>query len=522
MTLLESPIVAVTVFPDRARITRRGSVHLSGGQQKVVFGPLPQGLLRDSVRVAGDGPATVLGVDVVTRRRPVPVDAEVAELEERIRAIDASVASLDDADAVAKSRERFLGRIAMRSAATYAAGDINAAARFADDLDAQLSDVKQGVRQRVRERQLLGKEHEAAQRRMADLRGRSLPDELVAEVGLEVAEEADLRLELSYVTVGAGWHSTYDLRLAGEQLTLTWFGMVAQHTGEDWPECELKLSTARPGAALEVPELDPWYLDRVRPSPPPRPLSYAMDAAAMPPATGAMQPVAAEAAVFRPAAKRAAVQDQVAEVDQGPTAATYTPTRPVAVPADGTDHRATLATFELEAKLDHVTAPVRAAEATLRATIRNSSSHTLPQAVASLFHEGDFVGSALIEAWAPQEERELALGVDDRVRVERELTKRSATKAALGSARRVDAEYEITVANHSPRPIKVTVLDQLPVSRDAQITVRETLVKPDPSERDDLGVITWHAGLEPFARASFHLGFRVESAKGVDLTGWRD
>jgi hypothetical protein len=114
------------------------------------------------------------------------------------------------------------------------------------------------------------------------------------------------------------------------------------------------------------------------------------------------------------------------------------------------------------------------------------------------------------------------LGVDDRVRVERELVKRGATKAALGSARRVDAEYEITVANHSPRSIKVTVLDQLPVSRDGQITVRETLVKPDPSERDDLGIVTWKAELEPFARATFHLGFRVESAKGVDLAGWRD
>ncbi|HZM82875.1 MAG TPA: DUF4139 domain-containing protein [Candidatus Limnocylindrales bacterium] len=521
MTLLEAPIVAVTVFPDRARITRRGAARLPAGQQKVAFGPLPHGLLHDSVRVAGDGPATVLGVDVVTRRSPVSLDPEVAEIEERIRAIDASIASLADADAVATSRERFLGRIAMRSASTYAAGDVAAAARFADDIDAQLSDVKQGARQRVRERELLVKEREAAQRRLGDLRGRSMPDELVAEVNLEVAEEADIRLELSYVTVGAAWYSTYDLRLTGEQLTLSWFGLVTQHTGEDWPECELKLSTARPGAALEVPELDPWYLDRMRPVPPPRPIGYMMDAAPMPAAPAPMQ--VAETMAFKAAAgKREAVQDRVAAVDQGPTAATYTPTRPVAVPADGTAHRATLATFELEAKLDHVAAPVRSAEATLRATIRNSSSHTLPEATASLFHEGDFVGSARIEAWAPQEERELALGVDDRVRVERELVKRGATKAALGSARRVDAEYEITVANHSPRSIKVTVLDQLPVSRDAQITVRETLVKPDPSERDDLGIITWKAELEPFARATFHLGFRVESAKGVDLAGWRD
>jgi hypothetical protein len=66
------------------------------------------------------------------------------------------------------------------------------------------------------------------------------------------------------------------------------------------------------------------------------------------------------------------------------------------------------------------------------------------------------------------------------------------------------------------------VLDQLPVSRDGQIVVKETQAKPDPAERSDLGVITWKTELEMGARAQFRLGFRVESPKGVDLTGWRD
>jgi uncharacterized protein (TIGR02231 family) len=181
-----------------------------------------------------------------------------------------------------------------------------------------------------------------------------------------------------------------------------------------------------------------------------------------------------------------------------------------------------VAQLEFEARLDHITAPVLAPEATLRATVRNSSAHTLPDATAALFHEGDFVGSAHIEAWAPDEERELALGVDDRVRVERELVKRNASKVALGTGRRLEAEYQITVANHSPRTINLTVLDQLPVSRDAQITVKETVAKPDPVERSELGVITWKTELEMGARAQFQLGMRVEMAKGAELIGWRD
>ncbi|WP_239124152.1 mucoidy inhibitor MuiA family protein [Rhizocola hellebori] len=520
MTQLEAPIVAVTVFPDRARITRRGTVSLTEGEHRVRSGALPMGLLHDSVRVAGIGAATVLGVDVKTRRRPQSSDAQVAELDDRIREIQESIDELVDADAVATGRERFLGRVAIRSAGSFSATDVGRATGFADDIDGELLRIKAAKRHRERERAYLIKEREAAQRRRADMRNNSHPDELVAEVTLDVTQEGDVELELTYVTMGASWHSTYDLRLAGEKLTLNWYGMITQHTTEDWPECQLKLSTARPSGALDVPELEPWYIDRLRPI---RPMAYAGGPPQMVGMAASLDMASPAAMPMRAAAKPAPMlEESYAVAEQGPAAATYTPTRPVAVPADGSSHRTVVAQFELDAVLDHITAPVQAQEAILRATVRNTSSHTLPDATAALFHEGDFVGSSHVEAWAPDEERELALGVDDRVRVERELVKRNASKATLGSTRRVDAEYQTTVANHSPRTIRLTVLDQLPVSRDGQITVKETLAKPDPAERSELGVITWKAELEMGARAQFHLGFRVESPKGVDLAGWRD
>ncbi|MEV0455349.1 DUF4139 domain-containing protein [Catellatospora methionotrophica] len=513
--LVDAPIVAVTVFPDRARVTRRGTVTLTPGEHRVPYGPLPLGLLRDSVRVSGHGPATVAGVNVVTRREPVTSDAAVTALEAELREIEAAIAVLDDADKVATARERFLGRLAMRGAGTLATGEPTAASSFADGLDEQLTALHAGRRTRDRERLDLHRRRDAAERRLMDLRGSTRPDRLVAEVLLEVDGDGEIELELSYVVPGASWSSGYDLRLAGENLNLTWHGMITQRTGEDWPECALKLSTARPSGALEVPELDPWYVDVLRPMP----VVYAAAAMSMsappPPAPGAAMPT------MMPKA-RAAVRDTTASVEEGPVAATYTPLKPVAVPADGTTHRTLIARFDLAARLDHITAPVRAEEATLRAIVPNTSGHTLPGGAAALFHEGDFVGSTRLEPWAPQEERELALGVDDRVRVERELVRRAASKATLGSTRRTDAEYRITVANHSPRQVSVTVLDQLPVSRDPQITVKELGARPEPAERSDLGVYTWKLTLAPNTTQEIHFALRVESAKGVDLAGWRD
>lgn len=520
MAQLDAPITAVTVFPDRARVTRSGSVALEAGEQRVECGPLPLGMLRDSVRVTGRGAATVLGVDIVTRREAVSNDELVQALEEELRDLDAQLAALQDADDVATARMTFLERLAGRTAKALA-GDLERVTTFANGLDSQHEQVLSGRRVRERMRADLHKQRMATERRLNDVRGKRSPDRLVAVVALEAAEAGQIELDLSYVVPGASWSSSYDLRLAGERLDLRWFGHVSQNTGEDWPECELKLSTARPAGALTVPELDPWYVAVERPIQP-YAMAAEMDYMVAGSAPAPVSAIPARARTMAAAPKAAPMMESVAVADQGPVAATYTPQRPIAVPSDGTSHRTLIGSFDLAVKLDHITAPVRAEEAVLRATVRNTSPHTLPPGRSGLFHEGDFVGSTDLESWAPQEERELALGVDDRVRVERELVKRNASKATLGSARRTEVEYEIRVANHSGRSIDVTVLDQVPVSRDASITVRETVARPEPAERSDLGVVTWKLHLEPQAEAKIQFGLRIEAAKDITIAGWRD
>jgi uncharacterized protein (TIGR02231 family) len=181
-----------------------------------------------------------------------------------------------------------------------------------------------------------------------------------------------------------------------------------------------------------------------------------------------------------------------------------------------------VAVVELEAALDYLTAPVRGAEAHLRAKVTNSSAHTLQPGQAAVFHGGDFIGSTSLTTWAPGEEVDLALGVDDRLRVERELVRRTSGKAVLGSSRRLETEHKITIRNHTPRAARVTVLDQLPVSKDPDISVRETRLDPAPAERSDLGVLTWILDLDPGVEKEIHLGVRVDLGRGVEVIGWRE
>jgi uncharacterized protein (TIGR02231 family) len=516
---LETAISAVTVYPDGARVTRRAKVRLPAGQQRVLLGPLPLNLQQDSIRVAGRGPATVLGVDLETVHEARTGDQTAVELEQRRRTLAGEIAALDDADGVQQQRAEFLGNLAQRAGGTYAhalaSGGVDPAGVtvLADALTEQLTAVRARRRELGERRDLLRDELAAVERRLSKVGEKRRPDRMGAAIGLEVGSpDADLELEVSYLVGGARWESTYDIRLDAGKLTLTWYGLVTQGTGEDWPECELLLSTARPSTAVAIPELDPWYLDRVRDYG----MARAMVAAAAP-APGAsfdMDGYAAEEA--------APMVEAVATLDQGVAAATYRPARPIAVPADRSPHRATVAVLDLEAKLDYVTAPVRGPEAHLRATVTNGSPHTLLPGKAAVFHAGDFVGSTQLASWAPGEEVELALGVDDRLRVERKLVRREASKATLGSTRRREVEYSTKVSNHTPQPARVTVLDQVPVSRDEQIGVKELRTDPAPAERTDLGVLTWKLELAPGASAEVRLGYRVELMKGAELAGWRE
>ncbi|MEU1965186.1 mucoidy inhibitor MuiA family protein [Micromonospora sediminicola] len=525
-TEIDAPVVGVTVYPDRARVTRRGSIRLTAGEHRVRVAPLPLGLRRDSIRVGGRGAATVLGVDVSAWRQPRSTDAQVVGLERRRRELADELVEIEDADGIEDQRGEFLTRLAERAGGTYAralaAGDLTPAdvAAFTDSVAGQLAESRGRRRGLARRRDELAEEMAAVERDLDAAHGKRAPDRLAADVTVSVeADDAEVELELTYLVDGARWQSSYDLRLVADTVTVTWFGLVSQSTGEDWPECELALSTARPAATAGVPELSPWYLDRFRPAPP-RAAAAPMPVGMPPPAPGAAP--AGGGGPARSAAPRPRMRESVAEVEQGVAAATYRPARAVAVPADGSEHRATIAVLELPARLDHVTVPVRAAEAHLRATVRNTSDHTLLPGAAAVFHGADFVAATRLPTWAPGEETELALGVDDRLRVERKLHRRSETRAALGSTRRREVDYRITVANHTPRPATVEVRDQVPVSRDEAVVVRETTLTPSPAERTELGELTWRLSLAPGESGEITLGFRVELAKGVELTGWRE
>ena len=113
----------------------------------------------------------------------------------------------------------------------------------------------------------------------------------------------------------------------------------------------------------------------------------------------------------------------------------------------------------------------------------------------------------------------MQLGVDDQIRVERELRRRSTSKAVIGGTRTIDIAYEITVENHRPNKTHVSVHDHIPVSTDGEIKVRSRETSPNPVERNDLGELTWELSLEGGQAATIRHRFTVEHPAQVTVVG---
>jgi uncharacterized protein (TIGR02231 family) len=551
---LEAPIKEVTVYADRALVTRQGSVELEAGEHELQINTLPQ-FLRDSLRAAGRGPqgTSILNVDITTAFLSRPPEAKVLALQDELERLVQNQQLLEARRSALNDRRQWLralgeqsrdfakglaqGQMKPQDCAdffSFAANQALQDAEAAQSLEVQLKHVQQEI--------------DAKKRELAQMQGYLLPDRLAAVVTVMVAEAGEFELELSYLVMEASWHPQYDVRvqMTGEQgegeVELTYVGVVQQSTGEGWENVGLSLSTARPSLAAALPELKPWYLNVYTP-PIPTPM-YAPTAPAMRAAkpriastsgiagdqqSGAMPAMAVTDGPRFDGEQEVEVEERAptpadvatATVEQTGTALIFRVGRSVDIPSDNSPHKTTIARDSIPCSFDYVSAPVIDEQVHLRATIMNTTERVLLSGDASIFLSGEYVGTTKVKTTAPAETFKIFLGIDDGIKVKRELIERSVEKggALQGNLRRITYAYRITVHNYAAAPRDVVIRDHLPVSQHERIKIKVQSMQPTPAERTKLELITWQFTLAADGEQKIEYRFVVEHPQDVRVTG---
>ncbi len=540
---LEAPIKEVTVYSDRALVTRRGSSQLEAGEHELRVNNLPQ-FLRDSLRAAGRGTKgiRILNVDVSTAFLSRPPEAELVSLQDELERLVQKQQLLEARRNALNDRRQWLRALGEQSrdfARGLAQGQMKPQDcadffSFAANQALQDAEAAQGLEVEMKQVQ---QEIAAKKRELAQKQGDALADRLAAVVTVALAEAGEFELELSYLVLGAAWHPQYDVRvqMSGEQsegeVELTYVGVVQQSTGERWENVGLALSTARPSLAAVLPELDPLYLNVYTP-PIPRPMNVPavpMHAAMPRIASTAQQPMAtADGAMAGQAAFYEEQEEQLAPVDVATAAVEQTGTalifrvgRPVDIPSDGSPHKTTIARDNLPCTFDYVSAPLIDEQVHLRGAITNTSERVLLNGEANIFLSGEYVGATKVKTTAPAEKFKVFLGIDDGIKVKRELIERSVEKgnALQANMRRITYGYRITVHNYAAAARQVVIRDRLPVSQHERVKVRVQSIQPAPTERTKLELITWKFPLAAGAEQKIEYRFVVEHPQDLRVMG---
>lgn len=516
----QSRITAVTVFSDRAQVTRQASIMLKPGTNLVNFVDMPQLMMEESLRAEGKGSARarIAGISVRKVFLDRTREKRVRELEDEILQLGRKVESVEARRKALSAQKAFVDSIRVGwgeriskdiGAGKPTAAELDQAMRFVGEstgkIEEKIYDAQAEIRPLQERIAALKKELEQSRAdRMKEVRS--------VQVAIEAEREMKFDLELSYLVPQAAWSPTYDLRLSadGKEAELVYRAQVWQMTGEDWPGVKLTLSTASPASGGGAPELFPWHVSFYEP---PRPIPY------LPRAKMEMAVPMMEAAPAAPAGDRAEPAEfETAGVTQGQTSVQFQVVQPVDVPADGSHAQSVIATEKLPVTVGYVTVPKLSPRAYLKSTVTNRTLYPLLAGEVNIFNDAVFVGKSELKTVASGEEFDLYFGSDDQVKVKRE-TARVKKKGGLIADSSITYHVEIELQNFKTRPVAIELKDQKPLAGNAEISVKVEEASMKPAETKDDGTLVWKFELAPGEKRKVSYDIVIDYPKGRDIVG---
>lgn len=514
-----SIISSVTVFPDRAIVTRTLSLDLQPGSHELDIDGLPMGLIEDSARVSGKGNASVKIAGLELRKTFLKEvdDAKVKTMEKELERLKDEGITIQDGIAGLESQKKFLEAIKIKTSEDITK-DINMSrvkvTEWQDLLKFYLDNLAR-IDGDIRSRQIrlrdLQERITALERELQGLRSvQHQKGQRSAVVGLEVAKPGRFQVDLSYAIMGAGWQPSYDVRAGANSnsVEVTYYGEVRQRTGEDWKDADIILSTARPAIGARMPDIYPWYVGWQ-----PRPMERSARAPMMQ-GLRASESYAAKDEAAIPSAPL------TADVSQGFTATTFKLKKRADIPSDGAAHRVTVSIEKMDASFEYETVPKLSEFAYLKGDVKNSAEYPLLAGKMNVFVDDSFIGTSSIGTTAPTENINLSLGIDEGVKVKRETLKREKGKGGFLSGKlRTTMRYKVTVTNFKKDKVKVRIADQIPVSQDKDIVVTLAEMSMEPYAKTEQGILKWLVELNPGEKKEIVFEFYVDypAEKPVEL-----
>ncbi|HVO30936.1 MAG TPA: mucoidy inhibitor MuiA family protein, partial [bacterium] len=460
-----SQITEVTVYADRARVTRSAAVDVAPGTAVVAFRKLPGWIDEGSVRVAVSPAeaAQILDVEIERNHLTEPDSDAVKKAEAAVREIEDRIGSLDDEKAVLDAQAKQIDAIRAFSADKLPKDAVarevkpQEFALVVDYVTEALRKNSAARRDVERKRRDLVPEQAARVKALSELRERAQLEQRTVRVTLKGGEAArHATMKLTYMLPGATWEPTSELRASSDAspVSLASFATVTQTTGEDWEGATLTFSTQRPTETMRLPEVEALLLgagggSALASAVAPAEDSFVAAQAAWGSQNAVLTKSKADYAGYF--AQQQEVQARVErvfhELQERGTTAHFPALASAPVRTDGHPVRVPIGATTIAATHRILAAPEVSLNAAHTLDLVNGADQPVLPGKVALYLDGAFLGTTETGFVAPGEKFSAFAGVADRVKLARTLDKKRSGLERGGKKTKIQVSWVVSAEN---------------------------------------------------------------------------
>lgn len=529
MEIKNSQITAVTVYTDRAQVTRAANLDLTTGEHKIFFSDLPQNIDPNSIQAGGHGNAYVKDVRFSKKHYEKPNDEQVAALQLQKQDLLDRLTEIENNKAQAIAEKEFVNRISI--AATEQAQTMKKSSIepekwmqmvtfYRDKISSTDAEIRQCELKKRQTNQTIDK----INRQLAELDNQTHYVKNIIEVSLIAQQNSQITLNLTYIVTGPSWNPVYDLRVdsINKKMYITYSAVVRQLTGENWDNVALSLSTAQPKISGVVPTLTPWRICLYKE------ISDRRDKAmfAMPMAKTKNEKAKM---VFE---EDEMISDEAAPIMQPPKAVVTTGATSVLFSIDGgstinsnnIDTKVTITTNDFPAQFTYTAIPKLSLYAYLKAKVKNNTEYPFLPGKSNIFIDNTFVANSNMNLVVPEQEFETSLGIDEAIKIEYKFIKKyEKTEGLISKRTKYIYDYKIIITNNKKTLETINIFDQLPIPANEEINVE--LIHPEYKKDNEYLKISEERyieiieKIEPTQKIEIPISFSVEYPKSESIVG---
>jgi uncharacterized protein (TIGR02231 family) len=521
-------ISEVTVYSDRALVSRSQEASSESGEQRVLFENIPLSTDLESLRADGftgkGGGLKILEIKTVKNYENQVDGTRLDDLKNKLTFLQDAVTVLNSEEARLTKQKGVLD-IFIGNARTGSSDDLNSG-RFSLQQwkDAyqfymmEMSSVDEAIFSTRKKRKETNDEISRIKGKLAGYKSSSSLYTLNVEVFYTLKKNSPTTITLSYIVPGTYWYPVYDTRvdLDSGKTVIEYYARVYQSSGEDWNDVKLTLSTARPDLSGTVPVITPWditwyeyttYRDKGK-------KSHGFTNKSTPDLDYYSMTES-----FDESEEKEISKEYQAEIKSQGVALSYGIVKRSTIPSGGNNIKVTVSTgIELTPELSWEVVPRLSESVFLKGLVTNDTEFTFLPGDMNLFVGDSFIGTSTIEMINPNQEFSLNLGRDPRIQSQFKLD--NLEKGTRLKKKYEKRRYVTSIENNSGKDITIKVKDTVPRSLyPKKMVVSILMISPEQSEIEQGSIYSWDLEIAEGKTATVTSEWEIEYPQELQVEG---